>query len=96
MNDCCKTKLRDESEKKALINRLSRIEGQVKGVKNMMQNDAYCVDVLIQVSAISAAINSFSKELLESHIKTCVADDIKADNYETVDELIAVLRKLMK
>jgi DNA-binding FrmR family transcriptional regulator len=96
MNDCCKTKLRDESEKKALINRLSRIEGQVKGVKNMMQNDAYCVDVLIQVSAISAAINSFSKELLESHIKTCVADDIKADNYETIDELIAVLRKLMK
>lgn len=96
MQECCKKKIRPECEYKALVNRLSRIEGQIRGIKNMVESDSYCVDILVQVSAVSAALNSFNKELLENHIKTCVADDIKADRYETIDELILVLKKLMK
>lgn len=95
---CCtnKTKERDSTEYKSLINRLSRIEGQVRGIKNMVENNAYCPDILIQVSAINAALNSFNKELLSNHIKTCVYNDIKSGNDETVDELVNVLQKLMK
>ena len=96
MNDCCREKIRSEKEVKSLLNRLSRIEGQVRGVRNMLENSAYCPDILIQVSAINAALNAFSKELLSNHIKTCVYDDIKTGNDETVDELINVLHKLMK
>ena len=90
------TKERSDEEKRLLINRLSRIEGQVRGVKAMIERDAYCPDVLIQVSAITAALNSFNKELLASHIKGCVAEDIKKGNGQAVDELVSVLYKLMK
>ena len=95
---CCsgRTKERDEKEYKDLLNRLSRIEGQVRGIRKMVENDSYCTDILIQVSAVNAALNSFSKVLLANHIRTCVADDIRAGKDETIDELVNVLQKLMK
>lgn len=93
---CCKTKERSEKEYKDLLNRLNRIEGQIRGVKKMVENDAYCVDILTQVSAINAALNSFNKVLLANHIKTCVTEDIKNGNEEKVDELVTMLQKLMK
>ena len=97
MENCChKTKMRTEEEKKKLINRLNRIEGQVRGIRSMIEKDAYCTDVLTQVAAASAALNAFTKELLANHIKTCVAEDIRAGRDETVDELVATLQKLMK
>ncbi len=95
-NCCQKTKQRSENEYKSLINRLSRIEGQVRGVRKMVETDAYCTDILVQVSAVSAALNAFNRELLAEHIRTCVADDIKAGKDETVEELVATLQKLMK
>ena len=79
-----------------MLNRLSRIEGQVRGIRKMVENDVYCPDILIQVSAVNAALNSFNKVLLANHIKTCVTDDIRAGKEETVDELVKVLQKLMK
>ncbi|NCC66633.1 MAG: CsoR family transcriptional regulator [Clostridia bacterium] len=91
-----KTKHRGEEEYKSLTNRLSRIEGQVRGVRKMVESDAYCVDILTQVSAIQAALNSFNKELLGSHIRTCVADGIRAGDDEVIDELVKTLQKLMK
>lgn len=96
--DCasCRKKVRDEKEYRDLCNRLSRIEGQVRGVKKMVEEDAYCVDILTQVAAVTSALNSFNKVLLANHIKTCVADDIRAGNDETVDELVHVLQKLMR
>ena len=95
---CCtgKTKQRDEKEYKDLITRLSRIEGQVRGVKGMLEKDSYCVDILTQVSAIQAALNSFNKVLLANHIKTCVANDIRDGKDEVIDELVATLQKLMR
>ena len=97
MELCChKTKERTEEERKKLINRLNRIEGQVRGIRGMIEKDAYCTDVLTQVAAANAALNAFTKELLASHIKTCVADDIRAGRDETIDELVATLQKLMK
>ena len=96
-NGCChKTKQRSQEEYQALINRLNRIEGQVRGVKNMVQNDAYCTDILTQVSAINAALNAFNRELLSQHIQSCVVEDIRAGKAETVTELIDTLRKIMK
>lgn len=94
--DCCKIKKRDEKEYKSLINRLSRIEGQIRGIRGMVENDAYCVDILTQVSAVNAALNAFNKELLSEHIKSCVAKDIRDGKDETIDELVSVLQKLMK
>lgn len=96
--ECCthKTKHRSEEEYKALINRLNRIEGQVRGIRKMVENDAYCVDILTQVSAVQAALNAFNRELLANHIRTCVIDDIKKGNDETIDELVSLLQKLMK
>lgn len=94
--ECKKTKKRSESEFSSLVNRLNRIEGQVRGVKKMVETDAYCTDILVQVSAITAALNAFNRELLGNHIKTCVADDIRNGNDETIDELISVLSRLMK
>lgn len=91
-----KSKVRDEKEYKDLIHRLNRIEGQVRGLRNMVEKDAYCTDILVQVSAVTAALNSFNKVLLARHIRTCVADNIKAGNDEIVDELVATLQKLMK
>lgn len=96
MNDCCKTKKRTEEEYRLLTNRLSRIEGQVRGIRSMVENDAYCVDILTQVSAIQSALSSFSKELISSHIKSCVVNDIKNDRLDTVDELVKTLERLMK
>ena len=98
MENCCchKTKHRSEEERKLLTNRLSRIEGQIRGLREMVANDAYCPDILIQVSAAGAALNSFSKELLGQHIHTCVADGIRRGDDEVVDELVSVLSKLMK
>lgn len=96
MSDCCKKKYRDPQTVKLLVNRLNRIAGQVNGVKNMVEDNAYCTDILIQVSAITSALNSFNKELLSEHIRTCVSDDIRNEEYETVDELVNVLQKLMR
>ena len=79
-----------------MLNRLSRIEGQVRGVRKMVEDDVYCPDILIQVSAINAALNSFNKVLLAEHIRSCVADDIREGKDETIDELVGVLQKLMK
>lgn len=97
-DNCCsqKSKHRSETEFKALINRLNRIEGQVRGIKKMVEDDVYCTDILVQVSAINAALNAFNRELLSNHIKTCVADDIRNGNDDTVDELIYTLQKVMK
>lgn len=96
--ECCchKTKERTEKEYKDLINRLSRIEGQIRGIKGMVERDAYCTDILIQVAAVNAALNSFNKVLLANHIRTCVTEDIKEGKEETVEELVAVIQKLMK
>ncbi len=96
--DCCrhKTKERSEKEYRDLCNRLSRIEGQVRGVRNMLESNAYCTDILLQVAAINAALHSFNKVLLANHIRTCVADDIRRGDDEAVEELLAVLQKLMK
>ena len=95
--ECChRTKERSEKEYKDLINRLNRVEGQIRGIKRMVEEDAYCTDILIQVSAANAALNSFNRVLLANHIKSCVVDDIKEGGQEKTDELIAVLQKLMK
>lgn len=95
--ECChKTKERSEKEYKDLVNRLNRIEGQIRGIKKMVESDTYCTDILIQVSAVNAALNSFNKVLLANHIRTCVAEDIKNGKDETIDELVVTLQKLMR
>lgn len=97
--DCCcshKHKTRSPEEKKRLCHRLNRIEGQIRGIRGMVERDAYCPDILIQAAAVTAALNAFNKELLASHIRTCVAEDIRAGRDETIDELTATLQKLMK
>lgn len=91
-----KQKVRDDKEYKDLINRLRRIEGQVRGVEGMLENNAYCTDILVQVSAINSALNSFNKALLANHMKTCVAENIRKGNDEVIDELLCTLQKLMK
>lgn len=91
-----KHKERDEKEFRDLKNRLKRIEGQVRGVEGMLENDAYCTDILIQISAIVSALNSFNKALLANHMRTCVAENIRKGNDEVIDELVVTLQKLMK
>lgn len=95
---CCsgKMKMRDEEAKKALISRLNRIEGQIRGIRGMVEKDAYCIDIITQASAAGSALNSFSKELLGDHIKSCVAEDVRNGNNEKLDELVKTLQKLMK
>ncbi len=98
---CCpncsgKHKDRDAKEKRDLMNRLKRIEGQVRGVEGMLENGAYCTDILMQVSAITSALNSFNKVLLANHMRTCVADSIREGNDEIIDELVVTMQKLMK
>lgn len=93
---CTKTKERSEEEYFKLIHRLNRIEGQIRGIRTMVENSAYCTDILIQSSAVSAAINAFNKELLANHIRTCVADDIREGKDEVIDELVTTLQKMMK
>ena len=97
--DCCcdlRIKERSEKEHKDLIHRLNRIEGQIRGIKGMVEKDVYCTDILTQVAAVNAALNSFNKVLLSNHIKTCVTKDIREGKEETVDELVDTLQKLMK
>lgn len=91
-----KTKVRSEKEYKDLLNRLNRIEGQVRGVKNMVENDAYCVDILTQVSAINAALNSFNKVLLANHMRSCVCEEIRQGNDEVIEEMVSLMQKMMK
>lgn len=97
---CCarvqRTKERSPEEYRKLINRLSRIEGQIRGIKGMVEKSAYCPEILIQCSAVTAAMNAFNRELLANHIRSCVLDDIRAGREETIDELLATLQKLMK
>lgn len=94
--DCCRTKKRSEDEYKSLVNRLSRIEGQIRGIKGMLEKSAYCPDILTQVAAVNAALNAFGRELLSSHIRTCVVEDVLAGKEDTVDELLTTLQKFMK
>lgn len=101
MKCCCenhstKHKQRDEKEFRDLMNRLKRIEGQVRGVEGMLENSAYCIDILVQVSAITSALNSFNKALLSNHMKTCVKDNIQKGNDEVLDEVLQTIYKLMR
>lgn len=93
---CCRKKDRSVSETKDLIRRLNRIEGQIRGIRRMVEEETYCIDILTQVSAASCALNSFTRELLTNHIKTCVTEDIKSGKEDKVDELVRILPKLMK
>ncbi|MDO4312965.1 MAG: metal-sensing transcriptional repressor [Eubacteriales bacterium] len=93
---CSKTTERPEEQRRKLLNRLRRIEGQVRGLQTMIENDAYCNDILIQSSAVNAAMHAFNKELLASHIHTCVARDIREGKDEVIDELVATIQKLMR
>ena len=93
---CCKKTLRSPEEVKKLMNRLSRIEGQIRGIRGMVEKNVYCTDILMQVAAANAALNAFTRELLANHIRTCVAQDIRNGKDDTIDELVATLQKLMK
>ena len=98
MADCCghRIKKRSEEEYRSLTNRLSRIEGQIRGIRGMLERDAYCPEILAQAAAANAALSAFSRELLSSHIRSCVVNDVRAGNDEVIDELLATLQKLMK
>lgn len=93
---CCKKTERSDEERKKLINRLNRIEGQIRGIRNMVENDAYCPDILVQCSAVNAAVNAFNKDLIASHIHHCVVRNVKEGNEEVIGELVETLKKLMK
>ncbi len=93
---CCRHKKRSEEEYKSLIHRLNRIEGQIRGIRGMVEKDVYCADILVQVAAANSALNAFSRELLSQHVRTCVADDLRAGSNEKLDELLKLLPKLMK
>ena len=95
---CCsqRKKERTPEEYTKLIHRLNRIEGQIRGIRGMVENNAYCPDILLQSAAVTAAMNAFNKELLASHIRTCVAQDIRDGKDEVIDELVGTLQKLMK
>lgn len=96
-NTCCsKMTERSEEERKRLIHRLNRIEGQIRGIRGMVERDAYCTDILVQSSAATAALNAFNKDLLANHIRSCVARDIREGKEEVIDELVATIQKLMK
>ena len=94
---CCgKTTDRTEAERKKLVHRLNRIEGQIRGIRRMVESDTYCADILVQSAAVNAAVNSFNKDLIASHIRGCVARDIREGKDEVIDELVVTLQKLMK
>lgn len=96
--ECCsnKTKTRSDEEYKRLIHRLNRIEGQVRGIRNMVERDVYCTDILVQAAAVSAAISAFSKEMLADHIHSCVATGLREGKDEVIDELVTTVQKFMK
>lgn len=103
MNETCRTdhvhdrkKVRNEKEKRNLMNRLKRIEGQVRGLERMLEEDAYCPDILVQASAVNSALNSFCTTLLGNHLRTCVTEDIRAGREDAMDELMETLKKMMK
>ncbi len=96
MDACHKTKDRSQDEIRRLLNRLSRIEGQIRGIRSMVERGAYCTDILTQSAAVTAAMGAFNKDLLANHIRTCVAGDIRAGNDAVIDELVDTLQKLMK
>ena len=96
MHGTPRTRHRSPEEYQDLINRLNRVEGQVRGIRGMVERDAYCPDILFQASAVGKALDSFCKELLAQHIRTCVVDDLEAGRYESVDELVRVIQRLMK
>ena len=93
---CCKKTVRSEDERRALINRLRRVEGQIRGIRGMLERDAYCADILTQSAAVSAAMNGFNRALLNAHLRNCVVRDIRAGDESVVDELTDLLQKLMK
>ena len=93
---CCKKTVRSEDERRALINRLRRVEGQIRGIRGMLERDAYCADILTQSAAVSAAMNGFNRALLNAHLRNCVVSDIRAGDDSVVDELTDLLQKLMK
>ena len=97
---CChcseKHTMRSDEQKKSMLNRLKRIEGQIRGIQSMIESDAYCNDILIQSSAVVAAMNAFNREMLKSHIEGCVVRDIRNGDYEVIDELVSTIQKLMK
>ena len=93
---CCKTTARSEEERKTLIHRLNRIEGQIRGIRAMVERDAYCTDILVQSAAVNAAVNAFNKDLIAGHIHRCVVRDVREGNDEVIDELVLTLQKLMK
>ena len=93
---CGRTKVRSQEEMQKLIHRLNRIEGQIRGIRTMVEEGAYCPDILVQSAAVNAAVNAFNKELLANHLRTCVAHDIREGNDAVIDELVATLQKLMK
>ena len=96
-NNCCgRMKKRTEEEKKALINRLSRIEGQIRGIRGMVEKDAYCTDIITQASAANAALNAFNCELMSSHIRSCVKNDVEKGDDASLEELVMMIKKLMK
>lgn len=97
VHGCCgKTTARSKEERKKLIHRLNRMEGQIRGIRGMVEKDAYCEDILIQSAAVNAAVSAFNKELIASHIRGCVARDIREGRDEVIDEFVATLQKLMK
>ena len=96
-HSCCEKKtLRSGEEQKKLVNRLNRIEGQIRGIRNMVENDAYCNDILVQCAAVNAAVNAFNRELIASHMRGCVARNLREGKDEVIDELVETLQKLMK
>ena len=97
MNECCKKKtVRNEEEKKIITNRINRIEGQLTGIKKMIQNDSYCNDVLVQLSAVENSVKSLSNHILEKHLYSCVIRDLENGNLEIIDELIGLFKKFNK
>ena len=96
MEPCCKKTSREDAERRKLMNRLSRVEGQIRGIRNMLDNDAYCNDILIQSAAVTAAMNAFNRELIASHMRNCVTRDLREGNEDVIEELVITLQKLMK
>ena len=96
MESCCRKTIREEEERRKLMNRLSRVEGQIRGIRNMLENDSYCNDILVQSAAVTAAMNAFNRELIASHMRTCVTRDLREGKDEVIEELVSTLQKLMK